>query len=123
MNCTGIPASGVSYKWYVDGASQGTSANFKYIFAGENKTYVVKAEVEVGGKTITAETTITTGVADQPSLTVSQVGDSPVSWKIDVDTTNTVIDASWSKEWFVNGELKSSAGTSFSPDSLELGII
>jgi hypothetical protein len=122
LNGTGIPASGVSYKWYVDGASQGTSTNFKYIFAGENKTYVVKAEVEVGGKTITAETSITTGAADQPSLTVSQVGDSPVSWKIDVDITNTVIDASWSKEWFVNGELKSSTGTSFSPDSLEPGI-
>ena len=99
----GLPSSGVTYKWTLDGNEIGTDPSIEYIFPDANTTYTVSLETFVDNISIGTEPKdILTGDADHPSLTSEQVGNNPLRWKITADTTSTHIGNDWTKKWYID---------------------
>ncbi|MBK2044762.1 DUF3281 family protein, partial [Allofrancisella guangzhouensis] len=108
---TGIPGN-ATFAWKVNGTQVGTGQEVEYLFPEEGVEYTVTLEVSVDGTVVaTAIENITTGKAGQPVLSSQQTGSNPLKWTIVANTTGTVIDDSWTKQWLVDGNIVSGEAT------------
>ena len=111
----GLPSSGVTYKWGVDGrdirddSGIVTSSSIDYLFPEGNKTYKVSLETFVDGISAGSTTKdITTVNAIQPTLSkpaqpTQDGGTSPIIWTISVtNISDTNIDNTWKQQWFID---------------------
>ena len=100
----GLPSSGVTYTWQVNGNNIGTGSSIDYTFPEANTTYNVSLETKLAGGTIVGTETkdIATGNIAQPTLTSTQVGNDPLKWEITADTSSTNIGNDWTKKWYID---------------------
>ncbi|QIV96223.1 uncharacterized protein DUF3281 [Allofrancisella inopinata] len=95
-------------QWKIDGSvvSGATTDTLNHTFPSEsNKTYNITYTATKGQSIRTATDTIHIGEVNQPSLSYSQDGSDPLKLTITANTTGTIIDSSWTKEWRINGDV------------------
>ncbi|QIV94336.1 hypothetical protein [Allofrancisella frigidaquae] len=108
---TGIPDD-ATFTWKIDGTEVGTTQEIEYLFPAPNTTYTVSVEVSVDGEVISTDTKdILTGEIVEPTLIPVVDSSDPLTYTITADTTGTIIDSSWTKQWKINGNVVSGATT------------
>ena len=110
---TGLPDTGVTYGWTVDGKDlDSTGSSITYLFAKANTQYTVSLSTKIGDNVIgTNSISVTTGEIINPTLSAKQDGADPLAYTVTADETATNIGSDWSRVWSIDGEVVEGAST------------